>query len=160
MVYREALNGNGFGIDEFNANGTYSRKRLHTSCTIVLKDDSDILHGAMFVGQPQLCRSRAAPVLGVYVVVPENTYQRELSLVLYGLAKELARHHRCQGVLTDLFHCNHHIIEIATVAGFSFIGCIPNSAYVNGHGHCDSMLMYNKFIKKLSPKKFIVQSNI
>ena len=160
MIHREALAGNGFGLDEFNKDGTYSRKSLYVSCTIVAKDSNDECVGAMLIGKPTLCRSKKSPMLGVYLVLPVNMQCTNLGMMMYDLAIKLVHHHQYQGLITDIFSCNHRLIEIASGTGFKITGSVPNSAYIKDVGHCDSVLMCYKRVNLFTTVKDANRSKI
>ena len=161
MIHDEAGKGNWFGIDEFNKDGTYSRKRFHKSLTVIFRNASKDMVGAMLIGKSSLCRSKVSPMLGVYIVIPEDRVCFDLGRTMYEAAMRLAQHHECEGLITDVFSCCNKLIDLTTKTGFLITGSLPSSAYMAGFGHCDSVLMCYKFLRNTPmPNIMYPQSNM
>ena len=140
MIYDAAMRGSGFALDEFNTNGTYSRKMFKASSTIVVKDSSNSCIGAVICGQTSFCRSQTAPVLGFHVVLRDSSVH-SLGELLFNIAIEVAKHHGYSKILTDVYVCDQDIVALAYKCGFVTTASIPKSGYIKNYGYCDANLM-------------------
>ena len=155
MIYNSAAQGESFGLDEFDGDGTYSRKLFHTSMTIVLSQDSRCI-GGIICGSSALCRSRNAPNLGFQLVIDKLTSSETqlkypidndgVSDVLYEVVQKLAQHHKYKGIITNILFSDSASIKQAMKHQLVITGSIPYSAYVKGKGNTHALLMHHMFI--------------
>ena len=157
MIYEAAMAGASYGLDEFNTDGTYSRKMLRKSITIVLTDHLGGCAGAVLCGSSMFCRSSKAPILAFYIVhnnaknngrssskEASRGIKSEINLALYKTVIALAKHHHCFGIITDILSTDIEAFQAAQKHGLTLVGSVPHSAYVKGQGHTDSLIMHQK----------------
>ena len=159
MIYEAAMAGTSYGLDEFNTDGTYSRKMLRKSITIVLTDHLGGCAGAVLCGSSMFCRSSKAPILAFYIVhnnaknngkssskEASDGMKSDINLALYKTVIALAKHHHCFGIITDILSTDIEAIQAAQKHGLTIVGSVPHSAYVKGQGHTDSLIMHQKVL--------------
>ena len=156
IIYKSALAGRSFGLDEFNIDGRYARKMLRKSITIIVTNDNGHCLCGILCGPPLICRSKTAPNLWFYIIKNQSPSSQEpysglegkyIDAFAYKLIRTVAKNHGCAGIMTDNLLTDVQAIRNAQKAGLMIVGSVPSSTYVKGQGYTDTVLMH----QKLSP---------
>ena len=75
LIRAAAFNGEGFAVDEFTEEGHFNYKFFRKFATIVAKNTTDSLLGAVILGPSSLCRNHQTDTITGYCVVEKSFRQ-------------------------------------------------------------------------------------
>ncbi len=147
FIRQAALEGHGFGVDEFTDSGTFNRnlfrdKRTHA---VVARTGSDgRIVGAVIFGTNSVCRTENQ-LMGGYIAVPTEHRGVGVGTLLANTLIDTARSLRYEGVLLDVYQSESRTIAWSTRLGFHVTGSLPHCGYVRRQGYVDSLLFCREF---------------
>ena len=132
-------------IDEFPTLEVYKNQYLINKQLIMIEDKEGDILGVAFVGPSHLSRSSGSPNASLFVyLLPEHRrkgYGSEVLDVLEQHAEEM----QFTSILVDLFMSKTLPYQFLKYKGYTHIGSISCSGYIQGQGWTDCLVFFKNF---------------
>ena len=145
MIRHSAMEGRGFGLDEFTKTGVFNRNLLRNSHAVVAR----LEHGgapiaATIFGTSAVCRTENK-LMGGYIVVSTSHRGSGVGTKLMNTLVVIAKTLGYEGMLMDVYRSESRTISWSKRMGFYVTGSLPDCGYVKDQGYVDSLLLYREF---------------
>ena len=145
MIRQSALEGRGFGLDEFTENGLFNRNLLRNSHAVVARlQPGGLPVGIALAGASAVCRVESK-LMNAYIVIKPTYRGNGVGTALMGTLVDVAKSLRYEGMLMDVYQTESKTISWSKKMGFRVTGSLPESGYVKGQGFVDTLLLYREF---------------
>ena len=145
MIRQSALEGRGFGLDEFTENGLFNRNLLRNSHAVVARlEPGGLPIGVALAGASAVCRVESK-LMNAYIVISPTYRGNGVGTVLMETLVDIAKSLGYEGMLIDVYQTESKTISWSKKMGFRVTGSLPESGYVKGHGFVDVLLLYREF---------------
>lgn len=151
MFLDAAATGHGYSVDETLSQQQFQQLFLLDHYNIVW-EDAESGHFIAFssIGDWPCARTNKATICDTNNIVSPDYRNRGIGSEIAEVIESLAMGLGYSGLLSDSPVVSHRPCDIASKAGFCFVGFLPNCINMAGHGIID-LLCYYKSIRQLKP---------
>ena len=147
MIYNAALDGDGFSVDEFTADGYLNCKMFKKTLTVVVKNKAGEVIGAAILGPSSLPCIHETDQLAVYIIVLKSHKRIGVAKSLGNIGLKFAEQNGFKCILMDAFVTNQGAVGLSQYFRMNILGTLRLCGFLKGQGYTDSLILYKPFYK-------------
>ncbi len=145
LIRDSALQGQGFGIDEFTEQGIFNRKLLRrTSCIVGSLHENGPVIAAVLLGPSAVCRG-ATQLLNFYPIVAKEYRRHGIANILLEEVELFAREVGYEGILLEVYQSDSAVLQWFSKHNYHVTASLPECGYLKGQGYTNLLLLYKDF---------------
>ena len=144
-IFNEAAqNGDTFALDEFPSFDIFQDKFLHARTLFIIESGRDVL-GVAVMGPSHLCRGHDPNLALIYIYILPCHRGTGLGEAVLSQLESLAKAYKFTGILSDIFVTPTTPYRFLKTWGYTWVGTLRNSGFIQGQGISDCAMFYKDF---------------